>query len=367
MMGLYIHIPFCIQKCNYCDFYSVGGRLELLDNYVDAVLCEAMSYHGTTINTIYIGGGTPSLLGAKNLRKLLNGVHETFNLSELKEATVEINPDSASVEFLTTAHDYDINRVSIGIQSLNDYELQRAGRIHNAEQAAKAVKLAKGYGFENLSADVIIGLPGQTWHSLFNTLKTLIGLGISHLSVYCLSIEEGTPFAIDMPPDLPSDDYQVYLYEKVRIFLAKCGFNHYEISNFALAGRECLHNLNYWREGGYIGLGAAASSHIDSKRFKNAADLERYIKNPKGMAVDHELLGPSLKVCEETMLRLRLIQEGVDTEYLRCKYGNMEVASLIERLNMLVTEKLLVATGAVYRLQPDKIMISNRVFTEVLV
>lgn len=236
MRGLYVHIPFCVRKCAYCDFYSLPDRLDLVDAYIDAVLRETESYIGMSFHTLYLGGGTPSLLGAGGLWTLVGGLRHAFDLSDLSEATIEVNPESATIELLQAAVDVGINRVSVGVQSLSDRELQSVGRIHSAAQAVKAISRARRIGFRSVSADVIVGLPGQEWATLGLTLETLTGLGINHLSMYCLSLEHGTPLAMNPPDDLPSDDAQAELFEQATEFLLERGFNHYEISNFALPG-----------------------------------------------------------------------------------------------------------------------------------
>jgi len=354
----------------------------------DSSLCHSESFSGRTENpvpsqysyfqTLYIGGGTPSLLGPQNLTTLITGLTKSFTLSchserseessspHLLESTIEVNPESATLEFLQTAKNLGFNRLSFGVQSLDDNELQSVGRIHTAIQAVEAIKLAQKLNFPAISADLIIGLPGQTNTSLHKSLQTLVGLGIQHLSVYCLSLEAGTPLAINPPPDLPTDDIQAQLFEETRNYLKTCGFTHYEISNFALPGYECLHNLNYWRGGEYLGLGPAAASHLNGKRFKNRANLDAYLQNPTGQIEDIEELSPQDKAPEEAMLRLRLLEEGLNTDELSVKFGPANTADIIRRLNKMVTEGLLIHQGSRYRLTPSRIMTSNPIFARVL-
>ena len=192
MRGLYVHIPFCVRKCSYCDFYSLPGRLVSLKAYLKAVLLEATQYGNLRFETLYIGGGTPSLLGSKGLSELMTGLSEIFRISKLSEATIEANPESVSRDFLQTVLKSGFNRLSIGVQSLSDIELQKVGRAHNASQAIKAIELAQKEGFRNVSADVILGLPGQHWQSLMTTLECLTGWGLQHLSMYCLAVEPHT-------------------------------------------------------------------------------------------------------------------------------------------------------------------------------
>ena len=366
MTGLYVHIPFCVRKCAYCDFYSVPAQSWSIDSYVDAVLVECETYEGMAFRTLFLGGGTPSLLGADNLARLVDGLRRKFDLSQLEETTIEGNPESATAEMLSAALGLGFDRVSLGVQSLADEELKAVGRIHTASQAVDAIGLAKKVGFRNISADLIVGLPGQTWGSLRRSLATLLPLGVSHLSVYCLSLEHGTPLAKSPPDNLPSDDMQAELFEKARAFLGGKGFVHYEISNFAVEGCQCLHNLNYWRGGEDLGLGPAAASHIDGQRFKNRADLDAYLRNPAGVVEEVEKLGAVEKAAEEAMLRLRLLEEGLDVAEFTRRHGRENVHALLERLDAMSREGLLLFDGAKYRLEPSLVLTSNPILARVL-
>ena len=366
MRGLYIHVPFCVKKCDYCDFYSLPSSGESIPVYVEAVLKEAQKYERLEYRTLYLGGGTPSLLGPQYLSTLLSGLYRTFDLPQLDEATIEANPESATIELLNTAKNKGINRVSIGVQSLNDTELRSVGRIHSANQATAAVMNAKKAGFTNISADLIIGLPEQNWTTLRLSLDALVGLEIPHLSVYCLSVEPGTPLSINIPVSLPSDDTQAELYDRTCEFLDRQNFVHYEISNFAQPGYECRHNLNYWLGGEYVGLGPAAASHLDGKRYKNQPDLESYLKSPTKQVTELEELAPAAKAAEEAMLRLRLLEEGMDTEEMTKRFGEANIEPIIKRLNQLVIEESLLREGSRYRLNPVKVLVSNPILARVL-
>jgi oxygen-independent coproporphyrinogen-3 oxidase len=423
--GLYVHVPFCVSKCAYCDFYSLANRLDLIRPYVDAVLTEAQSHAGMSFDTLYLGGGTPSLLGAADLEKLIRGLKDSLDLSRLAEATIEVNPESASEELLRSAMDLGFSRVSVGIQSLSDRELRSVGRVHTAAQAVESVSRVVGMGFRDVSADVIVGLPGQMmdrvsgdvqalpspcleaepfkrvqgeipaeglgvspnsqvppqdWGlrglreasdvipkgSLRRTLETLISLGVNHLSVYCLSLEHGTPLATNPPDDLPSDDEQADLFEGARSVLEGWGFTHYEISNFCLPGKECRHNLNYWRGGEYLGLGPASASHLQGRRWKNRADLPAYIRNPAGVADEVEELGFKDKAAEEAMLRLRLLAEGLAPAELATRFGEENTSDVLSRLNQLAAEGLLAYDGTRYRLMRSMVLTSNPIFGRIL-
>jgi oxygen-independent coproporphyrinogen-3 oxidase len=364
--GLYIHVPFCVKKCSYCDFYSLAGRDKSRGAYVDAVLWESSTHIGQTFQTLYLGGGTPSLLGPNVLTKLIAGLQQTLDLSDLEEATIEANPDSATREVLETALRLGINRVSIGVQSLADDELKSVGRVHSRAQAIEAVTLAESLGFNSVSADLIAGLPGQTRQSLHSSIDGLVTLGVQHISLYCLSVEEGTPLADSLPDNLPTDDEQAELFEKASELLTLSGFSHYEVSNFAKPGHECLHNLNYWRGGEYLGLGPAAASHVNGIRWKNKADLDSYVTGTTPQTETVEQLDITNKVCEEAMLRLRLLDEGLDVLALAEKYGAKNVEGLLERLDRMVKEGGLERTGCRYRLSQHRVLTSNPIFAEVL-
>jgi oxygen-independent coproporphyrinogen-3 oxidase len=363
---LYIHVPFCVRKCAYCDFYSLPGQAELIEQYVAAVLEEGRGYGGMSFNTLYLGGGTPSLLGADNLKKLLGGLKLLFDLSGLTEATIEVNPDSATPALLAAAVKSGINRVSVGVQSLADRELTGVGRVHDTAQALAALQRVTEAGFRAVSADLIIGLPGQSRETLHNSLETLAGQGIEHLSIYCLSLETGTPLAAQPPDDLPSDDAQADLYEAASIYLAERGFVHYEVSNFARPGRECRHNLNYWRGGEYLGLGPAAASHLAGRRWNNRADLHAYLAAPATLKENAEMLIPPEKAAEEAMLRLRLLAEGLDIDALAGRFGRDNVAGLAGRLDRLTAGGGLLRRDGIYRLAPSKVLTANSVFASVL-
>jgi len=355
-----------VRKCAYCDFYSVAGRRESLDNYIDAVLREAGLYADSVIQTIYIGGGTPSLLSPTQLSRLLSGLYRVLNCSDVSETTIEVNPDSATPEFLRMAKFKGIDRISVGVQSMSNAELRSVGRVHNADQAAHAILEAKRIGFRNISADLIVGLPGQDRESLRFSLDALLRLDIQHVSLYCLSLEAGTPLELNPPADLPSDNEQADLYEFACRQLEEAGFIHYEISNFALSGFTCRHNLNYWRGGEYIGLGPAAATHLFGRRYKNKSDLDAYLISPTRVREEEEKLAPDAKAAEEAMLRLRLLREGLDISELVKRYSESSVIALRSRLQKLVDSGDLLYDGKSYRLFPERILTSNSVFVHVI-
>ena len=364
--GLYIHIPFCMKKCSYCDFYSLPARLHARESYVNAVLRESETYAGMSFQTMYLGGGTPSLLGGRLVTDLICSLSKSLNLADMVESTIEVNPESTTSEFLEAIKGAGINRVSIGVQSLTDSELKAVGRIHTAAQALETVILAKRLVFKAVSADLIIGLPGQTWLTLSRSLDTLVHSGIEHLSLYCLSLEKGTPLTKSPPDDLPSDDMQAELFQYASSFLEGHHYVHYEISNFALKGYECRHNLNYWRGGEYLGLGPAAASHLGGRRFRNRADLNDYLEKPNGLTEDSEELNAKDKAAEEAMLRLRLLVEGIEVSQLTARFGQDNIEALIGRFEYMVSQGRLLTDGSRYRLPSSRVLTSNPIFAEVI-
>jgi oxygen-independent coproporphyrinogen-3 oxidase len=363
--GLYLHVPFCRRKCAYCDFYSLSAREDTLPRYVTAVLEEARAYSGLAFDTLYLGGGTPSLLGPELLSVLMAGLHRVFDLSHLTEATIEANPESSTPLFLAAARGMGFDRLSLGVQSLDDAELAAAGRVHTAAQALTVLEGARRAGFTAVSADVIAGLPAQTETSLHRTLEILVGK-VAHLSFYCLSLEPETPLALTPPPNLLSEDEQADLFLKSRLFLLGAGLHHYEISNFARPGHECRHNQNYWYGGEYLGLGPAAASHLGGRRFRNRPDLDAYLAAPAAQVTDQETLPPSEKAAEEAMLRLRLLEEGLDIAEMASRHGPENVRHIEGQLAALVREGRLLREGQRYRLASDTILTANQVFRRIL-
>lgn len=357
MTGLYVHIPFCKKKCLYCDFYSLSNHENLIDGYVEAVLSEAEKYEHLSFDTVFFGGGTPSLLGSVKFTRLYNGLKSIFSLGPI-EATVEVNPESADEKFINTLMDNGINRISIGVQSLNDDELRACGRIHDRNSALECLKFAMNSGFKSVSADAIIGLPGQSWNSLSETLKILVDSGLHHISTYGLQLEDDTPMGKNPPSTIPDDDTQTDLFYKTKTLLEESGFIHYEISNFAKPGHESLHNKIYWHCEDYLGLGANASSHLEGIRFKNIPDLMKYLENPTRQVQFEECLDKPSKLREEAMLRLRLLDEGVED----CE--NFE--PLKQLFNNMVKAGDLVFDGERFRIHPSKIYVSNPIFAKVL-
>lgn len=285
---LYIHVPFCDGKCHYCGFYSVMAEPRLTSLYRGLPACElqrALAVHPeigrSRVRTVYMGGGTPALLGADGIRRLVEAVGAIAPLDAVEEWTVELNPASATAELLRALAALGVNRVSIGVQSFCDDTLARIGRRHTAEAARRAVRLAQDAGFDNTGIDLIAGLPGVGEAEWCDTLAQALALDLAHLSVYALSLEPGTVLARQAEAgklSVPGDDAQLAALAQAETALAERGFARYEISNYAQPGRECRHNLGIWRGNDYLGLGPAAASRVGRARWTNAEDLADYIE-----------------------------------------------------------------------------------------
>ena len=270
----YIHIPFCKSKCKYCSFISFP-KLELKEQYLDALIKEIKYYYkGETLDTIYFGGGTPSLLTPEEFKTLL----DLFNFKDETEITAELNPDGLTQDYLAKLKSKGFNRISLGGQTFNDNILQLIGRRHTSKQVEDAVKFAKNAGFDNISLDFIYGLPNQTTEMFASDLKHAISLGIQHISLYGLKIDEGCYFYTHMPENLPDEDIQADMYLKAIEILKD--FEHYEISNFAKNKKYSEHNMNYWNCEEYYGFGAAAHGYLNGARYANFASISKYINSP---------------------------------------------------------------------------------------
>ena len=273
--GLYIHVPFCVRKCPYCDFYSLPGETALYSGYAQAVK-RNLSYYSERFDTVDFGGGTPNLI-APYMAEILSAA----DIAPGAEITAECNPASATAETLAQMRNAGINRLSVGVQSLHDAELQKLGRLHNAAEAEALILGAEKAGFSSISADVMLGVPGQTAESLSDTLQRLGELPIQHISAYMLTIEPATPFGKNPPSGMADDEKMADLYALCQKLCEELGFHQYEISNFAREGFQCRHNLKYWRDEEYLGIGPAAHSFYEEKRFAVPKDLPGFINAPR--------------------------------------------------------------------------------------
>lgn len=349
----YIHIPFCKSKCKYCSFISFP-KLELKKNYLEALKKEIRSgYKGEVLNTLYFGGGTPSLLSAGEFSELI----KFFNTDDNTEITAELNPETLSVEYFKGLKQAGVNRVSIGCQTFDDEILKQIGRRHNSKQVEDAVKYAKDSGFENISLDFIYGLPNQTINAFEKDLKRAIELGVQHISLYGLKIEDGCYFASNYPENLPDDDMQADMYLKAIEVLKD--FEHYEVSNF---GRPSRHNLNYWNCENYYGFGAAAHGYLGNIRYSNKRVIEDYIENP----LQHEtetVLTKQEQLEEEMFLGFRKMS-GINTDKINKKFGID-----FDKKYLPVLDKyrdFFIKTEKGYALNTKGIMLSNSILSEFL-
>lgn len=318
MRGLYIHIPFCVSKCAYCDFNSYAGKEKYMGEYVTALLKEASGFKDEAVDTIYIGGGTPTTLPQQEMERLVFGLNDIFKIPQNAEFTVEMNPCTADYEYLKAINSAGVNRISMGAQSFDDTLLKILGRKHRAEDVSNSVTLCREAGFENISMDLMFSLPNQTFEDWQNTLEKAILCKPDHISCYGLKIEEGTPFYDRGIEPLPEElDRKMYHYAIE--FLGKYGYNQYEISNFAQPGKESRHNLKYWRCEEYFGLGAGAHCYLDGVRKYNVAPIDAYIKRIKetSNATEEEtvLTAEDVKV-EKIIMGLRL-KEGINAGLIK--------------------------------------------------
>ena len=328
-LELYIHIPFCVKKCSYCDFLSAPATEQTKEAYMAALFAEiggrAKDYKDRIVTSVFIGGGTPSLLSGDSIRQLMEHIREGYRLAPDSEITMEVNPGTVTTEKLTAFYAAGINRLSIGMQSAQEQELKILGRIHDFDGFCQVYREAVEAGFTNINVDVMSGLPGQTLTSYKDTLEKVLRLEPmpQHISAYSLIVEEGTPFAAmadrgELP--LPEEDTERAMYEETIEVLAGYGFHRYEISNYALDGYECRHNVGYWIRRDYLGFGIGAASLIDNVRFQNGRDLNAYLAHPLACREEQQPLTTQEQMEETMFLGLRLIRGVSYPEFARC-YG----------------------------------------------
>ena len=280
-LALYIHIPFCKSKCSYCDFLSFADKDEKIEDYINALLTELKLYKDKLSNyqikTIFIGGGTPTNINAVYIEKILNYINKNYNVENLEEVSIESNPGTLNKEKIKTYIRAGINRVSLGVQSLNDDILSSIGRIHTSKDFYNSFKLLREMGIKNINVDLMFGLPSQSMEDVVYSLEKMIDLGVEHISYYGLILEEGTKLYDLYEKDkivLPTEEKERQMYHNIVRILDNNGYNHYEISNFSMPGYECKHNLVYWDINPYLGIGLNSHSNTDGKRFSNTIDIE---------------------------------------------------------------------------------------------
>ena len=328
-LSLYIHIPFCVRKCGYCDFLSAPADEKARDRYVQALLMEIERYQGTEtadrkIKTLYIGGGTPSILSVDQLDCIMQKIKYTFNFCDDIEASMEMNPGTASKEKCRALYQMGINRLSIGLQSTNDMELKTLGRIHSYEDFINTYTWCREAGFQNINVDLMAALPYQIVESYTTGLRKIIRLAPEHISAYSLILEEGTPFYQKYNSGcypLPDEEQERLMYRETEQILAQAGYERYEISNYAKKGYACRHNLVYWQGGDYLGLGLGSSSYMDGVRFHNTTDFNTYV-NQGAYVEDREELSVQAKMEEFMFLGLRVIAGVSGTEFETLRENN---------------------------------------------
>ena len=375
-LGIYIHIPFCAQKCDYCDFISFPYRLqsEKIKDYIKTMEEEIDSYNVTSFNvtTIYIGGGTPSVIPSQYIEEILlkikQKLEESENLTKWKqiEITIEVNPGTTNKTKLETYQKVGINRLSIGLQTTNNKLLKQIGRIHTYEDFLNTYQTAKEVGFENSNVDLMLGLPNQTIQDLKKSLQEVIALNPNHISTYSLIIEEGTPIAKKIEKGelvLPDEELERQMYWYVKNTLELNGYTHYEISNFAKEGKESKHNFNCWKQKEYIGIGVAASSYLNKKRYSNVNDIKKYIeqKGKEKIILENQTLEEAKK--EYMLLGLRMIK-GVSIAEFKQKYGENPIFLYRKELEKMVKQELLIVEGDKIRLTNKGLDFANLVWEE---
>ena len=367
VLGLYLHIPFCKQKCVYCDFYSLPRREEDMDAYVSALERQLARYAPAAadrdVDSVYFGGGTPSYLGAARLCRLLGGVRAAFRVLPQAEITFEANPDSAQdAEALSALRRAGFNRVSLGMQSAAGAELRSIGRIHTMAQVRASVEAARRAGFDNLSLDLIYGLPGQSLSRWRENLAAAVELGPEHLSCYGLKAEPGTPLYARRDT-LPGDEVQADMYLETVDFLEGRGYRQYEISNFAKPGRESRHNLKYWTLGEYLGLGPGAHSDFQGRRFAWARDLEAFLRGEPPRSEDQAMTQRD-RAEEWLMLSLRLVR-GLDMAAWEERLGR-PFAPFLPLLRRCEAAGYATQEGNRWRLTPRGFLLSNQIIGQLL-
>lgn len=354
----YIHIPFCKSKCKYCSFASFP-RLDLMTGYMYSLMKDiSENYQGENLDSLYFGGGTPSLVPIQLLEKVI----KKFNISDNAEVTFELNPDDAEINYLRNLRGIGINRLSIGSQTFNDNILKLIGRRHNSAQIFDSVLEAKNAGFKNISVDLIYGLPSQTIKRLNKDLDNFLSLQIQHISTYGLKIEENSIWGKQPPENIPNDDEQADMYLLINERLETNGFYRYEVSNFALKGFESRHNLNYWNNSEYYGFGLSAHGYVDGIRYSNYATLDKYMENPS----KHEFgkfLTEQEKIEEEIFLGFRKT-EGIDVNKIKEKF-NVDFGQKYSEVLKKYSD-FIIKTSQGYALNTKGTMLSTVILSEFL-
>ena len=375
-IGLYLHIPFCLKKCIYCDFFSVASSDEKLKkSYISAIIRE-MALHrkknqGVKLTSIYLGGGTPTVLSGLQLQEILGACFSKYPIDEMAEITIEANPGTIDLEKCKLLFQAGANRLSLGVQSSDDKMLKKLGRIHTTEDSLAAYHSAREAGFKNINIDIMFGLPNQSKIGFEETLTEVIKLKPEHISLYALSLEPETPLGHLVATGkikLPSDDFTNKLFLRAIALLGENNYEHYEISNFALPGKRCIHNQLYWNYQPYLGLGAGAATFMSNKRYRNYQDLELYIEllNFGIIPIEYqEMLSSSERMSERVILKLRMM-EGLSRAEFKELFGAPIEHFYGKPLQDLKEQGLLAESKTRYYLTKKGISLANNVFLEFL-
>ncbi len=368
-LGLYVHYPFCLSKCHYCDFCSFPEiSSEKRGKYVDALLAEIESAPDTDapVFSLFFGGGTPFLMEISDFQRIIDRLKCKYNFAENAEITVEANPAAASREKLKSLRALGVNRLSIGVQSFRDAELSLLGRIHTAHDAERFYFDAREAGFKNINIDLIYAVPGQTAETLSETLNTVLSLSPEHISAYGLILEEGTDFyrrRQDLAFSSPDDE--AALYDTVVSRLSAAGYRHYEISNYARPGYECVQNMGYWQSRPYLGFGASAFSCFGGKRYGNTRELDRYVASPTNAVAETEEMTPENTVYDYVMLALRTADGIVDAEFEK-SFGYSFIERHKSYLERCATGGYLSLSDGRVSLTDKGMYVSDAILTEIL-
>ncbi len=377
-LSLYLHIPFCTHRCAYCDFNTYTSLLDMREAYADGLVAEMNQVAGGVrrpVHTLFFGGGTPSLMSPAALGRILDGVRANFILADDAEVTMEANPGTVDLAYLTAVRQTGINRLSFGVQSVVQSELTLLEREHDFATVVEAVAMARQAGLPNFNLDLIYGVPGQTLASWEQSVRAVLDLEPSHLSLYCLTIEPGTPMQrwllngrIQPPdPDLAADQYELAC-----TILAEHGYDHYEISNWAKPGLACVHNLTYWRDGEYLGLGAGAHGHAAGVRYQVVKQPRVYLRRlQEGVAPGYPLstaaaashpVSRAEAISDTMMTQLRLLNEGLDLDAFQARFGQSVAEIYNGTLDQLVEWGLVAVQDGRLRLTQKGWFLSNQVF-----
>ena len=373
-MELYLHIPFCVKKCAYCDFLSFPSGQEIQRQYAKRLMedidCMGKEYGDIPVDTIFIGGGTPSVPESRLIVDLMEHVNRAFQISDGAEISMEANPGTVTREKLKEYRRAGINRISFGLQSANDRELKLLGRIHTWAEFLESFALARECGFTNLNIDLMSALPGQTCESWKDTLKRVTDLEPEHISAYSLIIEEGTPFGEKYGSEegrklLPDEDSEREMYHETKRFLRECGYERYEISNYAKPGRECRHNIGYWTGVPYLGLGLGASSYMNGSRFAVSSDMQQYLEEKPGTFTDVEKL--TTKDMEEEFFYVGLrMTAGVSLSEFERRFGMSAEEVYPGLMETFVEEKAAEFRGDRFVLTDYGLDVSNYIMAQFL-